>query len=273
VEPSPQQRLLDLIRADLGLTLLDHLPDVAVFVKDLHGRFVLANPACVRMLGAKRETEVIGRLDPAFSPKHLCEKYAVDDARVLATGTPLIDKLELARNRDGSIGWYTTTKLAIRDGDGAIIGLAGLTRDLKKMGSASAPFLAMAPVIETIMDDYAKPLTMAGLAAKLGLSVSQFERQFKKRFATTPLKYLIQVRINAACELLTTTGQAIAAIALGTGFYDQSHFTNQFLRLKGMSPSRYREAYSDSGPGPAPLSHPHHGERPGLPGTGREPHS
>jgi transcriptional regulator GlxA family with amidase domain len=106
----------------------------------------------------------------------------------------------------------------------------------------------MGPALEAIMANYAEPPSVAELAVKVSLSVSQFERQFKKKFQTTPLKYIARIRIEAACRLLVSTDQSLSAIALQTGFYDQSHFTNQFVRLKGMTPSLYRKEY---GPGTA----------------------
>ena len=249
----PSERFFAALHPEGCLALFAQLPDVCVFIKDRQGRFVHCNLALARRLGCRTAEEVVGHCDEAFSPKHLCEMYAADDARVLASGAALIGKLELVRNSEGSFDWYTTTMLALRGRDGAIIGVAGVTRDLKAMNSSSTTVLVMAPVIETIMNDYAQPLTMASLAARLGLSVSQFARRFRKRFGTTPLKYLIEVRITAACELLTTGEMPIARIAAATGFYDQSHFTNQFQRLKGMSPSRYREAFGAAAPAPAPL--------------------
>jgi len=74
--------------------------------------------------------------------------------------------------------------------------------------------------------------------------VSQFNRQFKKKFHTTPRSYLTSVRMNAACHLLVSSDLPISDIALQTGFYDQSHFSNQFLRHRDMSPSQYRRKYS-----------------------------
>ena len=237
-----KRRFLARLPPGAGFAMLDALPDVFLFAKDRARRFVLCNRALVRLLGCRSEDQVIGRGDEAFSPAHLCETYAADDAHVLAGGA-LVDRIELGRNPDATIAWYSTTKLPLRGQDGRIIGLVGVTRDLQRMSSASGRFLAMAPVIETIMADYAQPLAMADLARRLDLSVSQFERQFKRRFGTGPLAYLIQVRITAACELLTATGKPLSAIALETGFYDQSHFTRQFRRLKGMTPSGYRERY------------------------------
>lgn len=240
-----KQRFVAQLQSSPGLeALFDHLPDVYFFVKDTEGRFVLMNRGLVNLVGAKSEEDVIGRRDTDFFPRNLAESYMRDDRTVLATRQPLVDRIELVRNADGSIDWYNTTKIPVLGRNREVIGVAGFTRDLKKMNLTNARFLSMAPVIETIMNDYARPISVADLAAKVSLSVSQFERQFKRKFHQTPLRYITQIRIDAACQLLAGTDLPISQIALQTGFYDQSHFTHQFVRHKGLTPSRFREKYT-----------------------------
>jgi PAS domain S-box-containing protein len=224
--------------------LFDHVPDVYFFAKDGQGRFVRCNQAFLSLVRRSREEEVIGAKDSDFFPANLAENYMNDDRLVLRSGETIIDKVELMRNPDGSIDWYSTTKLPLLDRKGVAIGVCGITRDVKKMNSTAARFLSWAPVLETMLSDYAEPLSAADLAEKASLSVSQFNRQFKKKFHTTPRSYLTNVRMNAACHLLVSTDLPISEIALQTGFYDQSHLSNQFARHRGMSPSHYRGKYS-----------------------------
>ncbi len=223
--------------------LFGYLPDVYMFAKDRKGRFVRCNHAFVRLVHKNREDDVLGRRDLDFFPRHLAENYMRDDTAVMTSAVPLIDKVELVRNPDGSIDWFSTTKVPVHGRKGSVVGLAGITRDMKKMNSNNVRFLSLAPVLETILSDYAQSLSVASLAAKASLSISQFDRQFTKRFQTTPRKYITNVRINAACELLVATDLPISDIALQTGFYDQSHFSNQFARTKKMAPSRYRKMF------------------------------
>jgi len=239
-----RDRFVSRLPATLGLDMLDRVADVYFFVKDRDRRFVLCNRAFLRLMGVTREQDLIGRRDTDFSPEHLCEKYERDDHAVLTRGVEILDEIELVRNNDGSIDWFSTTKLPVRGRDGrTVIGVAGLTRDLRKMRSSSERFLFMAPVIETIMNEYGRPLPIAELARKVSLSPSQFRRQFKRRFQVTPLDYIRQVRLAAACDLLVATDRTIADIASVTGFYDQSHLTNELARHKGTTPRRYRERY------------------------------
>jgi PAS domain S-box-containing protein len=223
--------------------LFDHLPDVYFFVKDREGRFVRCNRAFATLLHAQNAHEVIGLRDLDFFPRSLADNYMRDDDVVMKSAAAIVDKAELVRTPQGSIDWYNTTKLPLVDATGDVIGIAGVTRDITKMKSTNERFLYWAPVLEAILENYAEPLSTASLAAKVSLSVSQFDRRFKKRFLTTPRQYVMNVRINAACQLLASTELPIAAIALQTGFYDQSHFTNYFSRTKGISPAHYRRKY------------------------------
>ena len=232
--------------------LFDHLPDVYFFVKDSSGRFVSCNQAFLGLVRRTRDEEVIGFRDSDFFPPSMAENYMSDDRLVLRSGEPILNRVELMRNPDGSIDWYTTTKLPLLDRKGVTIGVAGITRDVKKMNSAAAHFLSWAPVLEAMLSNYAEPHSAQDLASKVGLSVSQFNRQFKKKYHTTPRSYLNNVRMNAACHLLVSTDLPISEVALQTGFYDQSHFSNQFLRHRDMSPSQYRRKYSTDATPPVP---------------------
>jgi PAS domain S-box-containing protein len=240
----PDHELAAQFASPSGLDVLfDHLPDVYFFVKDREGRFVRCNRAFATLLHAQKADDVLGLRDVDFFPRSLADNYMRDDDIVMKSATAIVDKAELVRTPQGSIDWYNTTKLPLVDASGTVIGLAGVTRDITKMKSTNERFLYWAPVLEAIIENYAEPLPTAYLASKVSLSVSQFDRRFKKRFLTTPRKYVMNVRINAACQLLASTELPIATIALQTGFYDQSHFTNYFSRAKGISPAQYRRKY------------------------------
>jgi PAS domain S-box-containing protein len=253
------QAFLSRVASPTGFEVLfEHLSDVYFFVKDGEGCFVRVNNSFLKLVGATREEDVLGWRDADFFPADMAESFRRDDREVLSTGQPIVDKVELARNPDGGIYWFCTTKLPLFDVNGAPIGVCGVTRDVKKMNTNNARFLTWAPVLETMLNDYAQPLSTDFLAAKMCLSVSQFNRLFRKKFHTTPRAYLMNVRMNAACHLLVTTDLPISEIALQTGFYDQSHFTNQFVRHRGLPPSQFRHKYAkehDSTPSP-PYSQP-----------------
>jgi PAS domain S-box-containing protein len=243
------RRFLTRVASPAGFEVLfDYIPDVYFFVKDADGRFIRGNRAFLRLVGASQEEDVIGARDADFFPANWAENYRRDDREVLRLREGMIDKAELVRNPDGSVDWFCTTKLPLLDALGNAIGICGIMRDVKKMATIGERFLPWAPVLETILTDYGRPLETTDLARKVALSVSQFNRQFKKRFHSTPRSYLMNVRLNAACHLLVTTELSMSEIAHRTGFYDQSHFTNQFAKTHGRPPSKYRAFHASYPP-------------------------
>lgn len=65
-------------------------------------------------------------------------------------------------------------------------------------------------------------------------------RQFKQYTGVSPINYLIALRIQKAKELMISTDLPLVQIALESGFYDQSHFSNCFVKLVGLTPGEYR---------------------------------
>jgi AraC family transcriptional regulator len=83
-------------------------------------------------------------------------------------------------------------------------------------------------------------LSLAELAAAVGVHPVTLARAFRRTFGCTVGEYLRRLRIERAADQLATGDQPLAEIALAAGFADQSHFSNVFRRRVGMSPSAYR---------------------------------
>ena len=223
--------------------LFNYLPDIYFFAKDRKGRFVMGNDHFVRQCGAEAEAEIIGKTDFDFFPMSRSENYVGDDRHVMETGESIVDRVELAPDPENSINWFVTTKVPLYSTDGEIIGIAGTARDITRAGLALRPYTEMHAVLEHVKDNYARPIEVKELAALMHLSVSQFERRFRKVFQISPLKHIMNVRIRAASLMLTTTNDTIASIALDCGFYDHPHFTRNFRKSMGVSPKEYRKRY------------------------------
>lgn len=226
-----------------AMKLFAYLPDVSFFVKNRKSEFVYANPSFVAMLGARRLEELLGKTDFDFSPRELAQHFVQDDRQVMRRGKPMASRVELVPNADRSIGWHVTTKVPIRDATGAVIGLAGFTRDLSRATVTAGRYQEMAVVMEHMDQHFREAISVPQLAALVHLSVSQFERRFRSLFQVTPLQYLIRLRLNKACQMLATGATKITEVALQCGFYDHSHFIRQFTAAFGLSPSAYRKQH------------------------------
>jgi AraC-like DNA-binding protein len=183
---------------------------------------------------------VLGRTAREIFPALLAVGYEQQDAFVFSEGEEIRDRLEMITNRDGTIGWYLSDKVPVRDASGDVMALAGISRDLHAHADDHRRLGRLARAVERMRLEYAGPLRIAALAKDAGLSLSRFERAMHAVLRVSPRQFLTRLRVEAAAELLRKSKQPLAQIALDCGFCDQPTFCRQFKEATGMPPSAYR---------------------------------
>ena len=88
----------------------------------------------------------------------------------------------------------------------------------------------------------------AKLAGMVNLSPSRLHQLFKEETGVPPARYLRQLRMQRARELLETTHLSIKQVMVGVGVSDESHFVRDFKKTCGLTPARYRERFHNGGP-------------------------
>jgi len=83
-------------------------------------------------------------------------------------------------------------------------------------------------------------MTVAEMAATVGLSESWFANVFKQTTGETPLQWQLGKRIDLAQRLLSGSGLTVADIAAQLGFSDQAHLTKAFRQVVGETPAAWR---------------------------------
>jgi len=92
-----------------------------------------------------------------------------------------------------------------------------------------------------------EPFSESDLAAIARLSASGFSRSFKRHTGMAPSQYVNRLRINLASQLLMSeAAMSITDICFAAGFTNLSNFNRQFLRQKGMPPSRFRALLAEN---------------------------
>ncbi|WP_309122474.1 AraC family transcriptional regulator [Paenibacillus sp.] len=86
-----------------------------------------------------------------------------------------------------------------------------------------------------------EPLSVDTMAARAGLSPSRFAAKFKATYGLPPHRYLLEMRLSHARELLRTTALSQEAVAAYCGFADIHHFSKAFKRRTGVTPGAWRE--------------------------------
>lgn len=94
-------------------------------------------------------------------------------------------------------------------------------------------------------ENLSQSITVADVAAHLGLNRSYFASIFKRQMQITPQDYLVRLRISRACELFAFPHATVASVANSLN-YDPSVFFRHFKRIVGISPSEYKRRLNET---------------------------
>ncbi|WP_028560506.1 AraC family transcriptional regulator [Paenibacillus pinihumi] len=92
---------------------------------------------------------------------------------------------------------------------------------------------------QDILDNYESALGMEELAKSSGAGSSRFYKAFRKITGLSPLKYLINARLNASLGLLADPGVSVAEAAHSVGYHDEYYFSRLFKKHMGLAPTEF----------------------------------
>ena len=92
-----------------------------------------------------------------------------------------------------------------------------------------------------IADHYDSAVTVQDIADSINIDRTYLYKLFKKHLGISPQAYLLNYRIDKACDLLRTTARSVTDIAYSVGFRDYSDFSRQFKAHRKISPTTYRQ--------------------------------
>ncbi len=98
--------------------------------------------------------------------------------------------------------------------------------------------------IQYFHSHYNTEINIENYAVSRGMSISWFIRCFKQYTNTTPMQYLVSIRITNAQVLLETTNYNITEIGRIIGYENPLYFSRIFRKQKGISPSEYRKQFN-----------------------------
>ncbi|RKN76075.1 AraC family transcriptional regulator [Paenibacillus ginsengarvi] len=109
------------------------------------------------------------------------------------------------------------------------------------------------PVAQAVLfmnQHYARPITLESLVEMLDCNPRQFLRWFKSRHQTSPIDYLIRLRMAKAKDLLLRTDCTLKEIAESVGYPDSYYFSRLFKKNEGVSPTAFKEKTQKREPRP-----------------------
>lgn len=110
-------------------------------------------------------------------------------------------------------------------------------------GGARAPVqseMYVEQVIRYIQMNYSNHITVSGIAEHIGLDRKYLSTLFKSITQTTIQNYIMQYRLDVACELMKDTEMHIGSIARSVGYTDPMLFSKMFRKYRTLTPTEYR---------------------------------
>ncbi len=137
-----------------------------IYFKDRQSRFIKVNEACAHKHGWDNTEYAVGKTDfDVFADEHAQRAYD-QEQRIIRTGEPWIAIEEREVWPDGHITWVSSTKMPLRDPDGTIIGIFGVTRDITNRKEADLKVTKYAEQIKAIKEEMENDIRMAGKLQK-----------------------------------------------------------------------------------------------------------
>ena len=220
--------------------MADLMHDTAFFIKDATGRYLVVNQSLVERHGLKDKSQMLGRRPCDVCPGDYGRIPTEQDAHVLRTGQPIVERLELFWRKPNVPVWGLTSKLPVRDAQGRVTGLIGISKDLAAPMSRDDVPPKVARVLRYLETAYDEPVSPSSLARKAGMTPARFARVIKRIHGISPMQLITQTRISVGSRLLCETDDSVAQIALECGFADHSAFTRAFRAVTGESPTEHR---------------------------------
>ena len=204
------------------LQAFHHVPGLFYFVKDAQSRTMLNTREYTQRMGDRPEDDVVGRRAGEYLAKEFADHYEADDRRVIESGQPLRNIIEIGFDEHGVPDWIITDKYPLRDAAGRVVGIMGTMQSFTgrlraspTSGRSARPSTSSARTSASGCCWRHRRATSASRSGsssgcstgRSGMSIQQF---------------VIHSRVHAAAHELTHSDRAIAAVALMFGFTDQS---------------------------------------------------
>ncbi len=101
-----------------------------IYFKDKDSKFIRVSKSMVELFEKENESEILGKSDFDFGFEEHAKVAFEDEQKIIRTGNPMEDAVEIEKWDDGHLTWVSTTKNPLVDLDGKIIGTFGISRDV-----------------------------------------------------------------------------------------------------------------------------------------------
>jgi len=184
-------------------TVIDNVPDY-IFVKDTESRMILGNVAISQLLNESPE-QFVGKTNADLFTEELAAHYTADDQSVMHSGLELRNREEMALDAKGNPLWLLTTKMPLRNQQGLVTGLVGISRDISELKRAQIALKQSNDDLEIRIQERVAELERANTALQTEMTerrqaeelLRQSEDQFAKAFHASPIPITIVTLVDS----------------------------------------------------------------------------
>lgn len=154
---------MDVITYDPQLLLDNLMENMAdrIYFKDLESRFIFVNRAVIDWHEFKGPEDLLGKSDFDLFASASARRIAAGEQRIISTGLPIEGNIESELRKDGSVAWVSTTKTALRNPDGKIVGTFGMSRNVTEQKESELRATRYAEEIRRIKEEMEEQVCMA----------------------------------------------------------------------------------------------------------------
>ena len=131
-----------------------------VYFKDARSRFLFCSQTLADITGHASWRDMLGKHDLEVFPSELAQIYGEEEVSILRDGMPLLNKINPFYNQDGKAGWVSTNKWPLLDGEGKVIGLLGISRDITALRQADQSLLRSETLLRSVIDGIPDPVVL-----------------------------------------------------------------------------------------------------------------
>ncbi|MFN3513831.1 MAG: PAS domain S-box protein [Phenylobacterium sp.] len=192
-------------------SLLDHAP-APIYLKDLEGRYALANPATGRLLGVEA-AEIVGKRPDDFFTRTLLDPVDAADAEMLRTGEPVV--IEQTMHVPGGPAQVLMVRFPVRGVEGQITHIGGYLVDITSLKHAEAELTRSREALHQSEKLNALGSLLAGVSHELNnpLSVVVGQSLMLEEAVTDPQSAERAAMIRRAAERCSRIVQTFLAMA------------------------------------------------------------
>jgi PAS domain S-box-containing protein len=181
---------------DLFNALMDNMPD-AIYFKDTESRFIRVSRISCPGLGIKNPEEAAGMTDFDFAPREVAEQTLADDQMVMKSGKPIVGKEEVMVSKVGKT-WYSATKVPIRNKEGKVIGLVGISRDITKIKDTEEELRRYSSQLEELVEERTRKLKDAQRLAAIGETAAMVGHDLRNPLQTVAaIPYMVRQMVQS----------------------------------------------------------------------------